>query len=154
MTTLRRFLVLQLLMLWQGGFLFYATFVVPAGTEVLRSAEAQGTITARVTDSLNGVGAIALTLMLWEMIATWNGPKQRVRVAIWLVMVLGQGILFYLHLELDGMMDPDRTFVVRRVSFYPVHRVYLWTSTVQWFAGLVFVWFTLRCWRTEFKSPR
>ena len=92
------------------------------------------------------MGVAALALMLWEMIATWNGPKQRVRVAIWLVMVLGQGILFYLHLELDGMMDPDRTFVVRRVSFYPVHRVYLWTSTVQWVAGLLFVWFTLHAW--------
>lgn len=154
MTTLRRFLVLQLLMLWQGGFLFYATFVVPAGTEVLGSAEAQGTITTRVTDSLNRVGVAALALMLWEVIATWSGPKRRVRVAIWLVMVLGQGILFYLHLELDGMMDGDRSFVVRRASFYPVHRCYLWTSTVQWVAGLAFVWFMLHCWRTPIKNPR
>ena len=49
MTPLRRFLVVQALLLWQGGFLFYAAFVVPAGTEVLGSAAAQGAITVRAT---------------------------------------------------------------------------------------------------------
>lgn len=154
MTTLRRFLVLQLLMLWQGGFLFYAAFVVPIGTEVLGSAEAQGAITSRVTDYMNLVGAFALAVMLWEVIATWSGPKRRVRAACLLVMALGHGMLFYLHQVLDSMMDPDRTFIVRRASFYSVHGVYLWTCTAQWVAGLAFVWFMLHCWRTPIRNPR
>ena len=58
MTPLRRFLVLQSLLLWQGGFLFYAAFVVPAGTEVLGSSAAQGVITTRVVDALNVCGAV------------------------------------------------------------------------------------------------
>ena len=60
MTGLRRFAVVQLLLLWQGGFLFYAACVVPAGTRALGSAAAQGAVTARVTDALNVVGAVAL----------------------------------------------------------------------------------------------
>ena len=36
--TLRRFLVVQALMLWQGGFLFYTSAVVPTGTNLLGAA--------------------------------------------------------------------------------------------------------------------
>ena len=52
MLLLRRLLVVQLLMLWQGGFLFYVVFVVPVGTDVLGSSFEQGRITRFVTHSL------------------------------------------------------------------------------------------------------
>ena len=48
MVVVRRFVVVQALLLWQGGFLFYAAIVVPVGTDELGSAFAQGKITARV----------------------------------------------------------------------------------------------------------
>ena len=35
MTAVRRFLVFQTLLLWQGGFLFYTAVVVTIGTQVL-----------------------------------------------------------------------------------------------------------------------
>jgi hypothetical protein len=138
----RRFLLIQALMLWQGGFLFYTSFVVPTGTRVLGSAEAQGAITARVTDSLNLCGAVALGLMLWDGVAT----RSRVRLGLTLLMAMLQGWLFVLHLQLDGLMDTDRTFVVRRASFYPLHRTYLIVSTVQWVLGLGFIASLIRDW--------
>ena len=143
MTTLRRFLVVQVLMLWQGGFLFYAAFVVPTGTEVLGSTEAQGAITARVTDSLNWVGVVGLVLIAWELS---YGSGARIRWLCWLVAVICHVVLFVLHTRLDNMMNSERTFVVQRASFYRVHGLYLWTSTIQWLACLVLVWFTLRAW--------
>jgi len=145
MTILRRFLVIQALMLWQGGFLFYAAFVVPAGAQMF-GTEAQGTVTARVTESLNLCGVAALAILLWELLATWNGPRRRLRVACWTILLVGQGLLFYLHRDLTGMMDADRTFVVKRTSFYSIHQVYLIASTVQWAIGLVFTWLMLRTW--------
>ena len=77
MTTLRRFLVVQALMLWQGGFLFYAAVVVPAGTEVLGSGAAQGPITARVTDALNLCGLAALVLTAWDQAVTRDPAPRR-----------------------------------------------------------------------------
>ena len=39
MSTFRRFLVIQALILWQGGFLFYAAVVVPTGSKVFSSSD-------------------------------------------------------------------------------------------------------------------
>lgn len=127
-------------MLWQGGFLFYTSFVVPIGTRVLGSAEGQGRITARVTDSLNICGVVALTFMLTDMIRGRN----RVRFCLWLMMAVQQGWLFFLHAQLDGLMDPGRSFVMDRDGFYSIHRAYLITSTIQWVLGLAWLWLTLR----------
>src|ERR671917_504286 len=62
MRLFRRSLLLWLLLLWQGGFLFYTAVVVPIGTDVLGSPLVQGLITRRVTDWLKLFGA------------AWAGP--------------------------------------------------------------------------------
>ena len=152
MTTLRRLLVIQVLLLWQGGFLFYTTFVVSTGTAVLGSAAAQGTITARVTDSLNILGS------------GWTrNPRNRTRP------------LLATHPPDEPRRDgraggspsfardcssrsiacsmpswtQTRTHVVIGPPFYPVHRMYLWASTIQWLACLVSVWLMIWAWRDE-----
>jgi len=149
MTILRRFLVVQALMLWQGGFLFYASFVVPTGTAVLGSSEAQGSITARVTDSLNLCGAAGLAMLAWDLLATADPSRRRriVRWSLWLAAAGCQAVLFILHARLDAMMDAARTFVVYRQHFYRLHGVYLWTSTTQWVACLVYTWLTVQAWK-------
>lgn len=156
MTTLRRFVVFQLLLVWQGGFLFYTAFVVPVGTSVLGGAAAQGVITARVTDTMNLIGVIALAMTAWEL--NYGRDREPRRTAIrwwcWAVALLCQGLLFYCHQLLDAFMDPERTHVIVRSLFYPVHRVYLWVITVQWAACLLLAWLTLRAWREEDGEPR
>lgn len=151
MTVFRRFLVLQALLVWQGGFLFYTSVVVPAGTGVLGSAAAQGTITARVTDVLNVLGAVGLALTAWELNYSRDLDPRRTasRWWCWAVALLCQGALFYLHALMDAFMDPERTRVVVRPLFYPVHRAYLWASTAQWLAYLLLAGLTLAAWRAE-----
>ncbi|HSQ58530.1 MAG TPA: hypothetical protein VLM40_22610, partial [Gemmata sp.] len=99
MTTFRRFVVLQLLLVWQGGFLFYAAVVVPAGTQVLGSAAAQGPITSRVTDWLNVLGIVALLTMAWDLNYSRDGSSRRIaaRWWIWGVVLVGQLFLLFLH---------------------------------------------------------
>ena len=46
-------------------------------------------------------------------------------------------------------MDPARTHVVIGPPFKNVHIVYLWASTIQWLACLVFAWLTVWAWRDE-----
>ena len=148
--SLRRFLVVQALMLWQGGFLFYTAAVVPAGTTLLGAA-GQGAITARVTDVLNAVGTVALAVLALELSLTRDPNRRRVacRWWAWAVALLGQLLLVYCHVLLDAFMDEGRTRVVIREPFYPVHRLYLWACTVQWAACLLLTWWTLRAWREE-----
>ena len=151
MTTLRRLLVIQILLLWQGGFLFYTTFVVSTGTAVLGSAAAQGTITARVTDSLNILGVVGLAILAIELGLARDPFARRTaaRWACWWIAFVCQGLLFAFHRLLDAFMDPARTHVVVGPPFYPVHRMYLWASTIQWLACLVSAWLMIWAWRDE-----
>jgi hypothetical protein len=151
MTLLRRFLVIQMLMLWQGGFLFYAVFVVPAGTDVLGSALAQGRITRLVAGSMNVIGAIALLFFAWEL---WQGPARRrwIRNCLWVswaFMAAGLIALFLLYPRLNELVDFDGSRHLDRGRFYWLHRVYLYISTAQWIASVVFAVVLLHSWRAS-----
>ncbi|MBA4188075.1 MAG: hypothetical protein C0467_08650 [Planctomycetaceae bacterium] len=156
MTLFRRFCLVQLLMVWQGGFLFYTSFVVPVGTTVLGSARAQGVITARVTDTLNVLGVLGLAAMAWELNYSRDRSTRRTTARWWCwgVMLVCQWLLFFTHQLLDAFMDTERTRVIIRPLFYPTHRVYLWTITVQWFTCLILAALTLAAWRAEDRKKK
>jgi hypothetical protein len=151
MRTVLRFLVVQALMLWQGGFLFYAAVVVPTGTDVLGSAAAQGVITGHVTEVMNDIGLSALIVLAIDARLTLDSSDRRTELRwwCWAVAFLCQLLLYYFHQLLVAFMDPTRTRVVIHPPFRPVHRLYLWTITIQWMSCLLLVWFNLRAWRDE-----
>src|SRR5947209_8901828 len=99
MTPLRRYLVVQSLLLWQGGFLFYAAFVVPAGTEVLGSAAAQGAITIRATAALNVCGVAALAVACWDLAGTADRSSRRTaaRWWCWTAAAVCQWFILFFH---------------------------------------------------------
>jgi hypothetical protein len=146
MVVLRRFLVLGALLFWQGGFLFYASVVVPVGSTVFGSHLVQAAVTQPVTNYLNLGGGIALLLLLWDVLAT--GPPRRLRSLCWAGMALTLAVLVYLHPLLDDLFDPMQG-IADYDAFRPLHRLYLWVSTVQWSCGLGYLWLTLRGWRVE-----
>lgn len=153
-TLLRRFLVIQMLMLWQGGFLFYALIVVPAGTEVLGSALAQGRITRVVAASMNVIGAVAMLVFAWEL---RQGPATRRAIRYWLwgswaVMAAGLIALFLLYPRLHELVDFDASRHLDRGRFYWLHRVYLLISTAQWVASVVFAVVLLQAWRANDRN--
>jgi hypothetical protein len=152
MTTLRRFLVVQMLMLWQGGFLFYSAVVVTYGTKVLGSSFEQGRITRLVTQTMNLIGAVALVVFAWDLVRN-RAPLRRQRIVLWAcwdVMALCLIALFLIHPHLDRMVNFDAVSgaaaIADRPTFKFWHRTYLWVSTAQWIAGLVFAATLLRSW--------
>jgi hypothetical protein len=156
MISVRRFLVFQAFLLWQGGFLFYASFVVPAGTEVLGSAASQGAITTRVADALNACGVAGLVVIAWDLATTRDPVRRRTtaRWSCWGVAAVCQGLLFVLHMWMDSCMDPGRARVLINPPFRALHKTYLWTSTVQWIACLALAWWTIRAWAAEGPPPK
>jgi preprotein translocase subunit SecG len=150
MTLLRRFLVLQLLMIWQGGFLFYSAVVVPIGTEVLGGSFEQGKITRWVTADMNAVGAVALGVFAWELLATGRASSRRrwLLWGSWLVMAGGLVALVLLHPQMVEMVNPAKSRLTgNRAEFRFLHRTYLWISTFQWIAGLVLALALVWSWR-------
>src|SRR2546423_10638475 len=67
---MRRFLVIAALMLWQGGFTFYAAVVVPIGMDELGSHTAQGFLTRRVAPFINLAGLLALLPLIAAVLCT------------------------------------------------------------------------------------
>lgn len=147
MTLLRRFLVIAGLLFWQGGFLFYASAVVPVAQEVIGHRQ-QGFITRQVTEYLNWSGFLALIPLGWDVLAAREGPIGRnLRVTAWLGMAGTLAYLFWLHPQLDALLDPATLRVLDPPLFRTGHRWYLWVSTAQWLFGLLYMGLMLHGWR-------
>jgi hypothetical protein len=150
-TVLRRFLVLAALMFWTGGFTFYAAVVVPVGAEVLGSHREQGYITQQVTNYMNLSGAAALPLLAWDAAAARDPSRwrRRVRWLTWLGMVSTLAVLAWLHPQLDSLLGLDEVTVFNASAFRPLHRTYLWTSTIQWGFAVLYTALAICAWRAE-----
>ena len=152
MSIVRRFFVIQALMLWQGGFLFYAVVVVPTGTEVLGSF-AQGRVTRHVTESMNLIGVVTLAILAWDQL---QGPRtcRKSRWFLWTFFALSLAVLFWLHHQVERHVDfAADGRIVDYPAFYFWHRVYLYVITAQWTIGLVYVAIMLRAWNAAKSTP-
>jgi hypothetical protein len=155
-TLLRRFLVLVALSFWLGGFTFYASVVVPIGQHVLKSHTRQGFITREVTVYLNLSGAIALLMLAWDTAAVRDAASWRRwgRWLMWAGMVVTLGLLFWLHPQLDDLMNQYTSGEIDDRLFRAGHRLYLWTSTIQWGCGVAYTVLTISSWRSEDREQR
>lgn len=114
---------LIVLSIWWGAFTFYAGIVIPLGMKVLGSHTEMGFITQLVTCYLN-----YLSLPVFVFTAyTFRAEKHFFVMA--LLLVLLQTILFFVHFELDKLLDFEQRVVLNK---YSLHRVYLLISTVIW----------------------
>jgi len=144
----RRFLVVLALLFWLGGFMFYGSVVVPTIREVLADIPPRGAITQRVTGWMNLAGTLALLLMFVD---TYASPvrRQRWRWLAWLGMMLPHLALIWMHREMSHQMRLPEFHHSDMTPFMMWHRAYLLISTVQWAAGMAFVFLTLCQWRRE-----
>jgi hypothetical protein len=148
MTILRRTLLLWLFMFWQGGFMFYGGVVVAVGASVMDSDFEQGLITRVVTRWLNLVGLIVLLAWTWDL-GVERQTRWKRRAAAWVVMALTLAALAWLHPLIDAhiILRDGSPRLVERAAFKRLHGWYLWFSTVQWLAAIVFSYWTLQNWR-------
>jgi hypothetical protein len=141
-TLLVRMLALWALVFWLGGFTFYSAVVIPVLHDRLGSSLETGLVTQRVTDVLNLMGVVTTTLG-W-VVTFLKDPSEQAGTGRrrWATVALAVttaclAILIMLHRVLDR-----RVAAANMQGFYPLHRLYLWVSTVQWFANLIL----LTCW--------
>ena len=124
-----RFLCLLALSVWVGGFTFYSAVVIPVLHDSLGSLDT-GYVTQQVTDNLNAIGLVAV--LLWWL-AAWvertagSAGARKARLGLLVATTLILLGLIALHRVMDGRLE---TGSFR--GFYPLHRVYLVASTVQW----------------------
>jgi hypothetical protein len=129
-TAVARFLAATALAIWIGGFAFYGAAVLPALHQTFGVA-ASAVVTRRVTNILNAIGLVAVVLAWLVARLERDGPRPRLRFSLVATTTATLVLLFLLHRVMDDQIDSDR-----RGRFYPLHRVYLLASTLQWFANL------------------
>lgn len=148
MLLLRRFLVTFGLLFWLGGFMFYGAVTLPVMRSIFGSETSY--VTQRVTMGINLAGTVAILLTFVDVYASSLSAK-RWRWLTWLAMALPHPVLYWMHREMSAQMlqtgfRPDFNGFM---AYW--HRVYLTLNTLQWFAGMIFIWLTLRAWRAEDK---
>ena len=145
MLIVRRTLLLWAMMFWQGGFFFYSAVVVKVGTDVFSMFD-QGLITRQVAIWLNIAGFCVLVAWVWDLLVE-RGACVRRRWFAWGVMLVSLVALILLHPQMDALVDVENHRLLRSADFRFLHRWYLWISTVQWLAAVVFTLWTLQNWR-------
>jgi hypothetical protein len=128
-------IALLLLIIWWGAFTFYSGVVINVGIKVLGSHTQMGFITQEVTNYLNFI-----SLPIFIFTAYVFRSEKRFFIAA-LSLVLLQVVLFFVHLELDKLLDFEQRIVINKAFFYSLHRIYLWTSTIIWLivSGMIVV---------------
>jgi hypothetical protein len=144
----RRFLVVLALMFWVGGFMFYGAVVVPTMFEKLGEMPQRSLVTQGVTSWMNLAGTVALLVMFADTFSSSAGG-QRWRWIAWVSMVVPHLALIWMHREMSTQMLAPGFHRSDLRPFMSWHRIYLIVSTIQWFAGMVFVVLSLRQWRRE-----
>jgi hypothetical protein len=137
-----RFALIWTMAIWLGGFTFYAAAVIPVLHELLGSALEAGLVTQQVTVVLNWLGAATvatgLVLAFCERALGWRGPfGSTASVGLLATTAFCLAALFLLHPILDRRLEAGEMS-----GFYPLHRAYLWVSTVQWVvnSALLGIW--------------
>jgi hypothetical protein len=144
-----RFLAFQSLMVWQGGFVFYALVVVPVGSG-LRGETAQGFLTRQVVPWLAVVTWIALSLGAAEILTC--RPRRRPRLSLWIAAALLQLLLHDLYARVDAQLDPVQETIRDYSRFYTAHAYYLCTAGVQWALLLVASGLSLYAWQSPHQG--
>jgi ubiquinone/menaquinone biosynthesis C-methylase UbiE len=151
MTIARRFLLILALIFWLGGFTFHGAVVIHVAHAILGSHLEQGYITGSAANYLNLAAGIALALWAWDIALVRDRSTVRVRLrwGSWITMAICLGILVWLHVRLDELLDSSAFRILDGPRFYKLHIWYLNVSTLQWACGLLLILATLLAWRAE-----
>jgi len=135
--------------------MFYGAVVVPVGSNVLESDQLQGWITRSVTNYLNAAGLVALIVWGVEILTTSDlcSKRRRFRWATWTLLLLLFGLIAWLHIRMDALLDVDGFQILDRPRFRVLHSWYLTISTIHWAGSLVLLATTLLAWRAEDCKP-
>jgi hypothetical protein len=158
MQVILRLLWIVLFAVWQGGFMFYGAIVVPVGTRVLGSESLQGFVTQSVTNYLNIIGVLTLSFWLGEFLLCRDASKTRnnTRWFLLITMMLLHGLLAWMHINLDSLLDAGSQVVLKQQQFHQLHSWYLIISTLEWVLSILFAAVTLAAWhglRRQIQQP-
>lgn len=142
-----RFLWLVGFSLWTGGFVFYASFVVPI---MRRELGESAIITKHVAPIINWIGVIVLAFWFFELSTDRLRPKGwRIAFGLLVANAAVLGVLFWAFewVSATSLEFDDPVFRFR-------HRTYLWLHTVQFLLSVASLAISLWRWRQADQAAK
>ena len=135
--------------LYWGGLTFYTGFVVRISHDVLNDPMDGGLITQRVTELLQILGALTVAMMFANALAIAQVAKKYAITLLSLALILAVALvgLYWVHGQLDAIIDIAQSEVTDRDAFVINHRRYNQLTTVQWIAAVAYLPITVFAWR-------
>jgi hypothetical protein len=136
--SIQQYVSVAAIVLWLGGFTFYATYVVPIGENVMDGLS-QGYVTQQVTDRLNAIGLVMILLINLDI---WQHRKHIGRWLLWArlagaaVFAVGLVMVVVTHNHMDALLDPVYQTRPDRAVFKPLHQRYQMVMAFMWLACL------------------
>ena len=143
--SISRFISVCAVGFWLGGFTFHALVVIPAGHDLLGSRTI-GFVTQRVTETLNVAGVATVALLLFNLVLEWRGRSMLQRLALAFTCILLAATLFLqfgLHSKISSTLESSSRSIRDQSEFRRLHTAYERAAMVQWFSGLIHLWFIL-----------
>lgn len=120
------------LLIWWGGFTFYAGIVVPVGMDVLRSHTQMGFITQEVSKYLNVISLMLFILYAYSLRNHKFTEDVLIEQIVSFSLIGFQILLFVIHYFLTNSLDFEHHIVLNPDKFYVFHRIYLIIETLIW----------------------
>ena len=142
---LQQYVTLLAVVLWLGGFTFYAACVVRVASRVLGGTE-QGYVTQHVMSMLQWIAVVMLGFILFDIILYAKTNLKMVtllRAVAWLTMAITTGVLFLVHAQMSNLMDSETLSMPDFERFSPLHQRYQFVATVYWCACMLDLAFLL-----------
>lgn len=141
MAWLRRFAVVAALLFWQGGGAFYGSVALHISREILAEENfLQTLITRDVTLALNRIGVAALAILGLDLLLGFRLlHRPGLKVGSWIVMAMSLATLFYLHDQMSAVYGDQRLVIRDTGVFWNMHKIYLWTTTIQFLAAMIYL---------------
>jgi len=128
--------------LWMGGFTFFTSVSLRVAHRVLGEPGEFGFVTQVVTDRLNAIGLVAVTLLGARLAAGWSALRGRGRILLsgtWLILAVTLALLFLQHNQIDALLDFQNRRVLDHAQFQVAHNRYELIATIQWLAAVLHV---------------
>ena len=152
-----RILLLLCFSLFWGGLTFYTGFVVRISHDVLEDPMDGGLITQRVTKLLQYLGGMTVVLMFvngcqvrQQALLNQDSLLKRYATSLTTINLILAGSLcglFFVHHQLDSVIDVSNYEITDRVQFVIGHRMYNQLTTVEWLSSIAHLSIALLAWQ-------
>ena len=131
---LQQYIAVAAIVVWLGGFSFYAVHVLRVGGHIVGHLE-QGYVTQKVTDTLNIIATVMLICVAVDIAVHLRyiaKPVLAIRGLGFVVMLASLCLLFVIHNQLDALLDLETFRKPKYGEFHPHHQNYQMTMTFFW----------------------